>query len=213
MNTSQLESLLNWRYAVRKFSPLSVEQSKVDKLIELTGLSASSYGLQSYKILQITDQKTKQALFPYSYGQQKVVDNSHLLLFAADMSPLERQIDRYMADFKSNRGLSDNVYSQMAAGMKEVLGGMGPEAQYRWCSEQVHLALGTLLVAAASMEIDACPITGIEKKAIDVKLGLAEKQLSTVLVVPLGIRCASDKSAIAPKVRKTQEQLTEEMML
>lgn len=213
MNITQLEPLLNWRYAVRKFSDQPVEQAKVDKLIELTGLSASSYGLQSYKILQITCHRTKQAMFPYSYGQQKVVDNSHLLLFAADMSPLNSQVEHYMDNFRRQRDLTEDTYLTMETGIKSALSGMNKDAQYIWCSEQIHLAVGTLLVAAASLEIDACPITGIEKGEIDKILGLEAMHLRTVLVVPLGIRCSSDKNATAPKVRKTQAKLSIEMTL
>ncbi|PCK32762.1 nitroreductase family protein [Pseudoalteromonas piscicida] len=207
MHTTQLESLLNWRYAVRKFSEQSIAQDKVDKLIELTGLSASAFGLQPYKVIQISDQATKQALLAHSYGQQKVLDNSHLLVFAADMSPLTSQIERYIQDFKANRDLDELVYSQMEHGMKDALKALDGESQYNWCSEQAHLALGTLLLAAASMEIDACPMTGIDKAAYDEVLALSPLNLKTVLIVPIGIRDSSDVNAGTSKVRKSKDLL------
>ncbi|WMO16492.1 nitroreductase family protein [Pseudoalteromonas piscicida] len=71
MNTSQLESLLNWRYAVRKFSEQTIAQDKVDKLIELTGLSASAFGLQPYKIIQISKQSIKKHYYRIRMDNKK----------------------------------------------------------------------------------------------------------------------------------------------
>lgn len=207
MNTSQLESLLNWRYAVRKFSEQTIAQDKVDKLIELTGLSASAFGLQPYKIIQISKQSIKKALLPHSYGQQKVLDNSHLLVFAADMSPIDSQVERYIQDFKANRNLDELIYAQMELGMKDALRTMDCASQYSWCSEQAHLALGTLLLVAASMEIDVCPMTGIDKVAYDDVLGLSSLNLRTVLIAPIGIRDSTDVNANTSKVRKSRDLL------
>lgn len=127
--------------------------------------------------------------------------------FAADMSPIDSQVERYIQDFKTNRNLDELIYAQMELGMKDALRTMDCASQYSWCSEQAHLALGTLLLVAASMEIDVCPMTGIDKVAYDDVLGLSSLNLRTVLIAPIGIRDSTDVNANTSKVRKSRDLL------
>ncbi|MEJ2608395.1 MAG: hypothetical protein P8Z41_17250, partial [Anaerolineales bacterium] len=46
---------------------------------------------------------------------------------------------------------------------------------------QVYLALGTLLLGVATLEIDATPIEGFDPRILDEELGLHEKGLTGVL--------------------------------
>ncbi len=213
MKAEQLKALLHWRYAVRKFSNKKVSQATVNTLLEFTGLAPSSYGLQPYKIIQITDQHTKQQLLPHSYGQDKVAENSHLLIFAADMSPIDKQVDGYMDKFKRQRDLPTKTYENMQSGMTGVLLNLSEQQRLQWASEQAYIALGTLLITAASLGIDACPMTGFDNAAVDKALGLEKQQLRSVMLCPLGIRDISDNNADMPKVRKTLSELTMELSL
>ena len=55
-----LNEILNWRYSTKKFDetkPLSDKQ--ITNLLELTNLSASSYGLQPFKMVVVKDKEVK----------------------------------------------------------------------------------------------------------------------------------------------------------
>ena len=58
-----------------------------------------------------------------------------------------------------------------------------------WTEKQAYLALGTLLLGAAAKGIDATPMEGIDRQALDEELGLAAQGLSSVVAVALGYRC------------------------
>lgn len=70
-----------------------------------------------------------------------------------------------------------------------------------WTARQVYIALGFLLLGAAEMGIDACPIEGFDNVALDAELGLAAKGLTSVVLVALGFKSASDFNASLPKSR------------
>lgn len=44
---------LNWRYAVKKYNPQKVTDEKLDQILKAIALSASSSGIQPYRIFVI----------------------------------------------------------------------------------------------------------------------------------------------------------------
>lgn len=70
-----------------------------------------------------------------------------------------------------------------------------------WMEKQVYLALGTLLLGAATLEIDATPIEGFDPRILNEELGLRERGLTCVVLAALGYRSADDFNATLPKSR------------
>jgi nitroreductase/dihydropteridine reductase len=70
-----------------------------------------------------------------------------------------------------------------------------------WMEKQVYLALGTLLLGAATLGIDATPIEGFDSRVLNEVLGLREKGLTSVVLAALGYRSADDFNAVLPKSR------------
>lgn len=204
-----IHQALDWRYAVREFSPQRLDEKAVELLLDATRKSASSYGLQPYKMLLIESDAIRRALLVHSYVQQKVVSCSHLLVFAAHTDIGNATVDRYIAKCMNIRGQTLNEIEGYADHMKQALAAKTPAEKRTWAHQQVHIALGTLLVAAASMHIDSCPMTGFDSKGYDQVLGLAEQGLESSVVVALGYRSASDASAHQKKVRMDYSEMVE----
>jgi nitroreductase/dihydropteridine reductase len=78
------------------------------------------------------------------------------------------------------------------------------DAQH-WMEKQVYLALGTLLLGAAELEVDAVPMEGFNAKVLDEELGLREKGFTSVVLVSLGYSGADDFNAKLPKSRLAAE--------
>jgi nitroreductase len=212
MNTHlAVSKSLTWRYAVRRFSDTKVSQTDLSQLLSMMSLSASSYGLQPYKVIVIENPNIKESLFKYSFGQKKIAENSHLLVFAADMSNVNKMVSTHIQNIENERHLSARQLQTMRENMLANLTGMDFERQYQWASEQTHIALGTLLVSAASLGIDSCPIGGINHDGFDDVLELSVRDLKTVIAVAIGYRHFEDTSAHALKIRKSIEQLVIEV--
>lgn len=80
-----------------------------------------------------------------------------------------------------------------------------------WMDKQVYLAQGSLLLGAAMLGVDACPMEGIDVDAIDQALGLAERGLRCVVLVALGYRSEQDFNAKLPKSRLPQSSVMSEI--
>jgi nitroreductase / dihydropteridine reductase len=196
-----LTSALNWRYAVREFSNEIIAPGQLQQLLDATRMSASSYGLQPYHLLVIQSPAIKEQLVGFSLGQDKVVHCSHLIVFAAHTNIGDATVDRYIKQFAHVRDVEPEQLSNMAEHYKAALAVMDKNQRQEWAYQQAYIALGNFLTCAALMQIDTCPMTGIEFEGYDRVLGLREKNLATTVVCPIGIRHPQDSSAREKKVR------------
>lgn len=199
---------LEWRYATKKFNPTQkLDDAQVAQLKKAVQLSASSYGLQGYKILDIRDKELREKLKPAAWGQTQVTDASHLFVFCSFKNVKPAHVDEYL-DLKSKiQNLDRETLNGAGDFMKKKIGEMAPEENQAWASRQVYIAVGNLLAAAAELEIDACPMEGFEADKFDEILGLSEKNLVATTLVTLGYRSSEDSTQDNAKVRKPIDHL------
>lgn len=200
-------SALQWRYSVKRFAPEPVAPALLHQLLEATGLSASAFGLQPYRLLLVESPPLRRRLLACSMGQHKVVEAPHLLVLAADVGPDERLVSRYLARLAEVRGADSAVLSGMADHYLSFLAAQSPGARREWAHQQAYIALGTLLTGAALLGIDSCPMTGIDPAGYDRELGLAEQGLTTTAICTLGYRHPEDAQAGLAKVRLAYDEL------
>jgi len=192
---------LNWRYAVKQFSDEKVTPPKLKELLEATRLSASGYGLQPYHIIVIESAQLRDKLRPYSFGQDKVAESSHLIIFAAHTQIGDSTVDRYIKKHAQVTGKSLEQLHNFSEHMKAAFSQKTSEQKQTWAHQQAYIALGNFLTCAASMKIDSCPMTGFDKPGFDKVLGLDEKGLTSSIICPIGYRHQDDAQAHSPKVR------------
>lgn len=96
--------------------------------------------------------------------------------------------------------------------MKGVFSQKTQEEIMSWASKQVYLAMGTVLSACASLEIDSCPMEGFNPEAVDHILDLKSKNLQSVLLMPIGKRSSDDAVSQLKKVRKSQDEIITEIL-
>ncbi|MEH0156798.1 NAD(P)H-dependent oxidoreductase [Limibacter armeniacum] len=196
---------LNWRYATKKFSTEKLPQDKVDTILEAATLTASSYGLQPWSIVVVNDPAVREQLVEHSWGQMQVKDASHLLVIArqSDMTPAH--VEAYIDNIVNTR----NIPADAVAGFKDTMLGtvnsLSAEDKALWMSKQAYIVLGNLLTVCATLDVDACPMEGFIPEKYDEILGLKEKGLASVLVLPIGIRAEDDSFQHMKKVRKSLE--------
>jgi nitroreductase/dihydropteridine reductase len=192
---------LQWRYAVKKYSEETVSEDKVDQIIEAINLSASSCGIQPYRLFVITDPDVRQRLAEGSFNTQ-IQASSHLLVFAG----LNNITSEYIADYVSMMEEQRNLEPGAMKAFKDVLianfSAQTPEQNAIWSSKQAYIGLGTALIAAAALKVDATPMEGFDPKLFDQVLNLSEKGLHASVIISLGYRDAiNDYLASMRKVR------------
>ncbi len=194
---------LNWRYATKKFDATKkISAADWTVLEEALILTASSYGLQPWKFIIVTDPALKAKLRPASWNQSQVEDCSHLVVFAAKLDVTEADLDRFITRTAEVRGSTlESLAGYKGFMMGDLVNGARHAVIHEWAARQTYIAMGNLLTSAALLGIDACPFEGIEPAKYDEILGLKGTGYATVSACPVGYRADDDNYAAAPKVR------------
>lgn len=198
---SDLLRALHWRYAVKRFDPERRIPGEIWSAIEESlVLTPSSFGLQPWRFVVVTNPEVKAQLPAISWGQQQPKDCSHLVVIATLRSMDTTYVDRFLESVSSTR----NVPIDSLANYRKVILGFLNNIAERigdWATQQGYIALGQLMSTAAFLGIDACPMEGIEPAKYDRLLGLENSQYATRIACALGYRHEQDGYANSAKVR------------
>ncbi|PTY03052.1 NAD(P)H-dependent oxidoreductase [Verrucomicrobia bacterium LW23] len=203
ISNDQLLQQLKWRYATKAFDASKVIPEATWKALEeALILTPSSFGLQPWKFIVVTNKETREKLLPASWKQTQTVAASHFVVFATKTS-----IDQaYLTDFLSRTAAArgETLESPSIAGYGKMITGFVTAPGFpvqEWATRQVYIALGNLMTSAALLGIDTCPMEGINPAAYDEILGLKDSGYATVVACAAGYRAETDKYASIPKVR------------
>ena len=213
VTNEQLLKALNWRYATKVFDatkkiPVDIWHTLEQALV----LTPTSYGLQPYKFLVISNPAKRVELLPHSWGQKQVVDASHFVVFTTRTEMKEADVDRFIKRTTDVRKPPDgafNPYRDMMMG--DVVNGPRGKIAHEWATRQAYSALGNLMTCAALLGVDACPMEGLVPAEYDKVLNLHGSGYATVVACALGYRSASDRYASLAKVRYETKELIQQI--
>lgn len=188
------------RYATKKFDGKEIPQDKVDQLLEMIRLAPTSFGLQPFKIMVVTDQDTKEKLLPHSMNQEQVTTCSHLLVFCAD-TDIKPRIDGY-EKMMLDAGVPKEKVEGYIGLMRGWLSHMPEENKLPWAERQAYIALGNGMNGAKALGFDSCPMEGFTPKEYTKILELPE-HLVPVVLLPIGNAADEPK----PKLRFPKDQM------
>lgn len=206
--------LLARRHCVKAFdAERKIPEETMAKLSEALRLSASSVNTQPWHVVVAAgaagkERMARAASGPYAYNAPKILAASHVVALCArrdlDSAALEAVLAQEGRDGRFPR---PGDAERQRASRESYVALHRDELQDlpHWMDKQVYLQLGTLLLAAAALEVDACPMEGFAPDVLSRELGLEAKGLRPVVLVALGYRSAEDWNAALPKSRLPAE--------
>ncbi|WP_269237031.1 NAD(P)H-dependent oxidoreductase [Flavobacterium flavigenum] len=198
----------NWRYATKQYDATKkISAEDLNTLKEAVRLSASSYGLQPYKVVIVENPELREQLKAAAYGQTQVTDASHLFIFANDLNLDAKSVEAYIKNISETRGVPADALGGFSDMMNNVISNLSDEAKNNWTAKQTYIALGNLLGAAAELKIDATPMEGFNPAAFNEILGFDKLGLNAAVIATIGYRHTEDDTQHYKKVRKSQEEL------
>ena len=209
------------RHTCKAYDPdrrLSAEQ--LAQIRQLLRCSPSSVNSQPWHFFIAASDEAKARIATatrhpvYAANTPKILQASHVVVLCARQAMTDEMIERITEqEFRDGRfpapeGRANQLKSRRfyvnlhRTDLRDV---------QPWMEKQVYLALGTLLLGAAAMGIDATPIEGFDARALNAELGLAEQGLSAVVLAALGYRSDADFNAALPKSRLPVEDVITEL--
>jgi len=205
-----LSTIANTRYTTKAFdADKKIASPIIEELLALMRQAPSSVNSQPWHFVLASDSAGKARIAKgmeggYTYNLPKVQNASHVIVLCSrtDMDPVHLQavLDQEGAD---GRFVTDNAREgQQATRMMYVnMHRFDQKDLQAWMEKQTYLALGTLLLGAAALGVDATPMEGFDALKLDEALGLRAKGFTSVVVVSLGYRSENDFNAKLPKSR------------
>jgi len=198
---------LHFRYATKRFDAAKkIDPETWSALEQSLILTPSSFGLQPWKFLVITDPAIREQLLAHTWGQRQVTDCSHLVVMAVHKAVDVAYIDKFIARTAEVRGVS----VESLAGYRNMMAGATSMMTPEWAARQAYIALGQFMLAAAVLGVDTCPMEGFIPAQYDELLGLEAQGLTTAVLCPAGYRSAECKYASLAKVRWAAEDVIEQ---
>ena len=203
-----LNDRLNWRYATKKMDPSKkVPQDKLDRILEAVRLAPTSSGLQPFEVIVVTNPEIREKLLEASFGQTQITDSTAVLVFAAWDNYTEDRINGVLELTEAVRGAKSETLTGYYDRLKESYLPRDERTNFEHAARQAYIGLGLAVTAAAFEEVDATPMEGFEPEKVDEILGLRERGLKSVAILPLGYRAEEgDWLNGAKKVRRPMDQ-------
>jgi len=210
---SELITQLNWRYATKKFNPSKiVPNDAVERILEAIRLTATSSDLQPFEIFVVTNAEIREKIKAIGWNQEQITDCSHLIVFAAWDDITADRVNMVFNLTNQVRGQTSEDWENYRQQLLGIVAQRSQEENYQSAARQAYIGLGTALIAAAFERVDSTPMEGFDPVALDDILGLKEKHLRSVVILPLGYRAdEGDWLVDLKKVRRARENFVTEI--
>ncbi|MBK9145045.1 MAG: NAD(P)H-dependent oxidoreductase [Candidatus Melainabacteria bacterium] len=202
MNPGSLVDKLEWRYATKKFDPnRKIEDRTWEAIQKALVLTPSSYGLQPWKFVVVTDTDTKSKLVEASFNQNQPAECSHLVVICRLDSMDREHVEKYASHILATRGITADSIATYKSMMLGFVDRTSKEDLETWMAKQCYIALGNLIAVASGLGVDNCPMEGFDRKRYDEILELEKRGCRSVVLCALGYRAEDDHYAQLAKVR------------
>ena len=205
---SALIEKLNWRYATKKMDPTkTVPEDKVERIVESARLAPTSSGLQPFEVIVVTNKEVRAKIQEIAWNQAQVTEGSHLLVFAAWDNYTPERINHMFDLVNEERGFTNEGWENYRQMLLGTYPGRDEQVNFEHAARQAYIGFGMAVAAAAFEGVDATPMEGFDPAKLDEILGLREKGLRSVTILPIGYRAAEgDWLANLKKVRRPKDQ-------
>ncbi|MFA6195465.1 MAG: NAD(P)H-dependent oxidoreductase [Sulfurimonas sp.] len=181
---------LDFRHACKIFDESKkISEKDIKFILEAGRKSPSSFGMEAWKFLVITNDVLKAKLRPFCWNQVQITSCSHLVVVLAGIESVKPEFGVVKERFSRRDMPQEKLDFYLDLYAKHLAKTLScDENIYAWTSKQTYIASANMMSAAAMMGIDSCPIEGFEKEKVEEVLGLDIKKYQLSMLLPFGYR-------------------------
>lgn len=181
---------MNFRHACKIFDETKkISDDDIHFILECGRKSPSSFGMEAWKFLVITNEELKAKLRPACWDQVQITSCSHLVIVLAGIESVKVQsgeVEKRFARRNMPQESLDMYMGLYASHLESTLS--SDENIYCWTSKQTYIAAANMMTGAAFIDIDSCPIEGFEKEKVEEILNLDTTKFQVAMLLPFGYR-------------------------
>jgi len=189
MNNDFMKAM-DFRHACKVFDHTKkISDEEMRFIMEAGRKSPSSFGMEAWKFLVITNEDLKAKLRPACWDQVQVTSCSHLVVVLAGIEGVKVESGVPKQRFSRREMPVETLEFYMglyASHLEETLS--SDKNIYAWTARQSYIATGNMMTAGAYIGIDSCPIEGYDKEKVEEILELDTSKYQLSVVIPFGYR-------------------------
>ena len=165
------------RRSIKNFDPNhTLSKEEIDKILSAAILSPTSYNIQNWRFVIITDKQTKTKMRAASWNQAQVSDASVVIVLCADLLAWKKDPARYWKN--APKSAQDYLVPAILEAYEGKEGFQRDEA-IRSCA----MAAQTIMLAAKAMNYDSCPMIGFVPEEVAKIINLPQDHTIVMMVV------------------------------
>jgi len=184
------EEALNFRHACKVFDETKkISQEDIKYILEAGRKSSSSFGMEAWKFVVITNEALKAKLRPVCWDQVQITSCSHLVIVLAGIESVKPEFGEVKKRFQRREMPQETLDFYMSIYASHLADTLSSDEKIEaWTAKQSYIALANMMSAAAVLGIDSCPIEGFEKEKVEEILELDTSKYRLSVIVPFGYR-------------------------
>ena len=194
------------RRSVHEYSDEPVDDETIESVFERVRYSPSSYNLQPWEFLVLTEDENRERLKDVAYGQEHVTDAPVAIAVLGNTDPSAH--GEAVAEDQLRKGYLPD--EEAKAGLQETFAGMAErdeETNRVWAAKSTSLAAMTLMHAARAEGLSTCPVGGFDPEALHEEFGI-DDQYEPVMLVTMGHAAPNAADTNTPrKFRRTVDEI------
>ena len=181
--------MMDFRHACKIFDETKkISDEDMHYILEVARKSPSSFGMEAWKFLVITNDKLREELKPFCWNQPQITTCSHLVVVLAGIETLKVSSGVVRSQLMRRSMPEDKLDSFIELYASHLSNVLDDDKIYQWSARQTYIAAANMMSAAAFIEIDSCPIEGFEKENVEKVLELDTSKFQVAMILPFGYR-------------------------
>lgn len=174
------------RYASKSFDvEKKISKDDLKQILEFGRLSPSSFGLEHWKFLAISNQELKDKLVPVCFGQSQVSSCSDLIVILAKVKQFDDD-NSYVEDIFKSR-MPKEVVDKILPMTKGFISQFKNKRELiDWSKKQCYIAAANMMTGAKTLGIDSCPMEGFNEDELLKVLDINPEEYKIAMVIPFG---------------------------
>ena len=181
---------MNFRHACKVFDEnKKIKDEDINFIMECARKSPSSFGMEPWKFLVISNDELKAKIRPACWDQIQITSCSHLVVVLARIESVKPESGEPKKRFARRDMPQEQLDFYIDLYTKHLEKTLSTDENiYAWTSKQTYIALANMMTGAASIGIDSCPIEGLSKEHVEEILELDTTKYQLSMILPLGYR-------------------------
>ncbi|MCK9453788.1 MAG: NAD(P)H-dependent oxidoreductase [Sulfurimonas sp.] len=189
---------MDFRHACKLFDEnRKISDKEIREILEAGRKSPSSFGMEPWKFLVITNEELKSKIRPHCWNQPQITSCSHLVVILAaieSVRPESGVVEKRFSRREMSKEQLDFYTNKYSTHLSKTLS--SDENILCWTARQTYIAAANMMTCAATLGIDSCPIEGFDKDDVERVLELDVSKYQLSLILPFGYRVNAQSSQL-----------------